>query len=131
MWQKALSTQQFNLQQLFLEELGLEKLPEPVVQLRKLRVLGLASNKLEDIPAGPYLENLSVLDLHSNLMRSIPPALTACASLYELHVELNIFLYPSEGCLCEQPNRCVWSVVLCFLHSLYLIDTQWGTQVCY
>ena len=103
-WQKALSTQQFNLQQLFLEELGLEKLPEPVVQLRRLRVLGLASNKLEDIPAGPYLENLSVLDLHSNLMRSIPPALAGCSSLYELHVELNIFLYPSEGCLCERPN---------------------------
>ncbi|KAI7839857.1 hypothetical protein COHA_006420 [Chlorella ohadii] len=61
-----------------------EALPAAVTSRTGLTYLCLAANSLTELPPGPYLHSLEVLDLGRNRWARVPPALAAATSLTDL-----------------------------------------------
>lgn len=68
----------------------LESLPAALVSLTSLQYLVLAYNPLDILPAGPYLANLTELNLCDTLVHELPKALCKASSLCKVWV-------PSSG----------------------------------
>ena len=65
-------------------------MPPPLLGLSTLTRLSLAANALEDLPAGPYLgPELRELQLATNGLRLVPPALASATNLRSLDLSFN------------------------------------------
>ena len=68
-----------------MDSTGLKKFPPSAGRLRKLEILSLSRNKLEDLPVTlGFCENLMVLNLQGNKLRRIPGIVLHLKKLKEL-----------------------------------------------
>ncbi len=72
------------LKNLTLAACQLERFPMALLDMTNLSSLALYHNALPNLPAGSYLQQLTMLDLSYNSMEDIPAALVLCSSLKSL-----------------------------------------------
>ena len=76
------------LRKLFLDSMDLTELPAAVTQLDSLKILSVYGNPICDLPAGPYLASLEMLDMGENSsLLELPPVLAACNKLRLLFLD--------------------------------------------
>lgn len=62
----------------------LQQVPDALVSQTSIRSLTLSRNDVEEIPTGPYLAHLTLLDIHDNQSLKFPEALAEALSLQVL-----------------------------------------------
>ena len=65
----------------------LKTFPKAIVSQTSIRSLSLSANYLADLPAGPYLEHLTTLNITSNSFTSFLDSLSVASSLKALHID--------------------------------------------
>ena len=73
-----------NLKALTLKHCRLSDIPQALMNMTCLSSLCLHGNMLKEVPPGPYLEQLTHLDIGANKLGPIPSALANCCSLQRL-----------------------------------------------
>ena len=88
---------------------GLTDLPPGVPQLPGLTALDVSWNRLEALPAGPYLSTLRRLSLAHNSFQSAPASLAAATALTALDLTGCSSLGPSMQPLAVLAQVCGWA----------------------
>ena len=92
------------LRSLRLQALGLEALPPQVAGLGRLTRLSLMCNRLEDLPAGAYLDKMQHVHLGANRVTCFPPALRRASELRSLYLA-NQVPEPASGLAASLQQR--------------------------
>lgn len=78
-----------NLEALYLNGNQITSLPTTLLELRELKVLYAASNKLQNLPSAFTFKKLEELDLSNNELASLPRKLSTCKELQVLRMDGN------------------------------------------
>lgn len=95
-----------NLTYLYISFSGLQEVLKALVSLTRIQELDLRYNKLVDLPAGPYLEQLTKLHLTECNFHAVPVALARATSLKELYCRDNLPWFDADRLKALLPQHC-------------------------
>ncbi len=82
-----------------MERLGLSAVPAAVAQLTALTEVNLSHNHISELPDGPWLQKIQILDLNGNLFDNIPSRLVKYkGTLKEVYLMDAINVSPELAC---------------------------------
>ena len=100
------------MQELFLSQNLLERLPKSTYRLQKLEILDVAHNLLTSVAEIRQLSNLRVLLLNGNsTLRSLPSTLATCESLVDLVVDSTTLEDPPAH-VCDQGTKAILNYLM-------------------